>query len=142
MHLTRAADYGVRVMVHLGGSGARTSLSALAAAAEVSPAFLSKILQRLVHAGLVVSHRGKRGGFELPDKGRDSTLLDILTALDGVPALNLCLLSGGCHRSPRCAAHLVWLQAQARVIESLSSATLRQLVETGAERKAALPAAN
>jgi Rrf2 family protein len=142
MQLTRAADYGVRVMIHLADNGTRASLSDLAEAAEVSPAFLSKVLQRLVHAGLVVSHRGKKGGFDLLDQGRNATLLDILTALDGVPELNLCLLSGGCHRSPWCAAHLVWREAQDRMRETLSAATLQQLVTGTAERKARLTAAN
>jgi Rrf2 family protein len=142
MQLTRAADYGVRVMIQLASAGvdARVSLPELADAADVSPAFLSKVLQRLVRSGLVVSRRGKKGGFELLDRGRSASLLEILQALDGVPELNVCLLSGGCHRSPRCAAHPVWQQAQTRMREVLSSATLAQLVvETRARQ--GLPAA-
>ena len=93
MHLTRAADYGVRVLIHLADveSNTRASLTDLAKVAEVTPAFLSKVLQRLVQAGLVASKRGKRGGFELLPGGRSATLLDILLALDGVPELNICL---------------------------------------------------
>lgn len=57
MQLTRAADYGVRVMMDLANAvpGSRSSLTDLADAVEVSPAFLSKVLQRLVRAGLVAS---------------------------------------------------------------------------------------
>jgi Rrf2 family protein len=130
MQLTRAADYGVRVMIHLASTDplSRFSLTELAEAAEVSPAFLSKVLQRLVRSGLVASQRGKKGGFELLDRGRGASLLEILQALDGVPALNLCLLSGGCHRSQWCAAHTVWQDAQARMREVLSSSTLAHLV--------------
>jgi Rrf2 family protein len=130
MQLTRAADYAVRVMIHLANanSSTRSSLSELADAAEVSPAFLSKVLQRLVRSGLVASRRGKKGGFELLERGRSSSLLEILQALDGVPELNVCLLSGGCHRSPICAAHTVWEEAQARMREILSAATLEELV--------------
>lgn len=129
MQLTRAADYGVRAMIHLAdpnGLG-RASLNELARAAEVSPAFLSKVLQRLVRAGLIASQRGKKGGFALLERGRDASLLDILQALDGVPALNLCLLSGGCHRSPWCAAHPIWQEAQRRMRDSLSSVRLEEL---------------
>ncbi len=140
MHLTRAADYGVRVMIHLASAprGARLSLTELAEAAEVSPAFLSKVLQRLVRAGLVSSRRGKRGGFELLDAGRAASLLDILTALDGVPELNTCLLSGSCHRSPWCAAHTVWQEAQTRLREALASASLEQMVTDSLARRADL----
>ena len=129
MQLTRAADYAVRVMIHLAKTHAgRSSLGELAGAADVSPAFLSKVLQRLVHSGLVASYRGKKGGFELLERGRAASLYEILQALDGVPQLNVCLLAGGCHRSPTCAAHNVWVEAQARMQEILSAATLEKLV--------------
>jgi Rrf2 family protein len=140
MQLTRAADYGVRVMIHLanGIPGTRSSLTDLAGAAEVSPAFLSKVLQRLVRAGLVASRRGKRGGFELLDRGRQASLMDILAALDGVPELNACLLDGGCHRSTWCAAHTVWVEAQGRMREVLTGATLERLARDSRDRQLAL----
>jgi Rrf2 family protein len=137
MQLTRAADYAVRVMIHLADadSRARSSLTELADAADVSPAFLSKVLQRLVRSGLIASRRGKKGGFEILERGRAASLLEILQALDGVPELNLCLVEGGCTRSPRCAAHPIWEEAQSRMREVLSRATLEQLVvETRAKK--------
>lgn len=142
MQLTRAADYGVRVMIHLAAAptGGRSSLTELAAAAEVSPAFLSKVLQRLVRGGLVASRRGKHGGFELLERGRSASLLEILSALDGVPELNACLLSGTCHRSPWCAAHVVWQEAQTRMRDVLSSSTLQQLVADSLAKRAELAA--
>jgi Rrf2 family protein len=117
-------------MIHLGSEnpGTRASLSELAHTSEVSPAFLSKVLQRLVKAGFIASRRGKRGGFEMLDRGREATLLEILDALDGIPALNVCLMNGNCHRSPWCPAHPVWKEAQDRMREVLGSASLAQLV--------------
>jgi Rrf2 family protein len=143
MQLTRAADYGVRAMIHLASAApdARSSLNELAEAADVSPAFLSKVLQRLVRSGHVASWRGKKGGFGLRDRGRSATLLEILQALDGVPELNVCLLSGGCHRSPWCAAHGVWQEAQARMRETLASATLEHLAAESRARRARVPPA-
>jgi Rrf2 family protein len=140
MQLTRAADYGVRVMIQLanGTPATRSSLTELAEGAEVSPAFLSKVLQRLVKAGLVASRRGKRGGFELLERGRNASLMDILAALDGVPELNACLLDGGCHRSNWCAAHDVWVEAQDKMRDVLTSATLQRLARDSRERRLTL----
>jgi Rrf2 family protein len=140
MQLTRAADYGVRVMIQLASAGeaARVSLSDLADAIQVSPAFLSKVLQRLVRAELIVSRRGKKGGFELLARGRGSSLLDILQALDGVPELNLCLMPAGCDRKETCGAHPVWQAAQDRMRETLAAATLEQLVADSRAREEAL----
>ena len=72
MQLTRAADYAVRVMIHLAKlePGARASRGELAVAAECPEQFLAKVLQSLTHAGLVVSHRGNTGGFEIPASRR------------------------------------------------------------------------
>jgi Rrf2 family protein len=139
MQLTRAADYGVRVMIHLASAvpNARVSLTALAEAAEVSPAFLSKVLQRLVRSELIISRRGKHGGFELLARGRAASLLEILQALDALPELNVCLASGGCARSPGCAVHDVWKLAQDRMRDTLAATTLEQLVAETRARQAA-----
>ena len=75
MQLTRAADYAVRVMIHLAGlpPGARVSRSELSAIAECPEQFLCKVLQNLTRAGLVISHRGNTGGFELEELHRTAS---------------------------------------------------------------------
>ena len=139
MQLTRGADYGVRVMVQLASvePGSRMSLGELAAAAEAPPAFLSKVLQQLVRSGLIVSHRGKRGGFSLANQGCNPSLLEIIDAMDGLPPLNDCLKTEGpCERAAWCGAHLVWLEAQSRMREVLANAKLDEMVHTARTRRA------
>jgi Rrf2 family protein len=139
MQLTRGADYGVRVMVHLAGleREARVNLADLAEATEAPPTFLAKVLQQLVRAGYVVSHRGQRGGFSLAGVERSPSLLEIIDALDGLPPLNDCLkATGACERRAWCGAHVVWLEAQARMREVLAGATLDTLAQTTAARRA------
>ena len=126
-------------MIHLAGAGteARLSLNQLAREAEAPPAFLSKVLQQLVRTGFVLSHRGKRGGFSLAPRPQPPTLLDIVDALEGLPPLNDCLKSEGqCARHTWCGAHVVWLEAQARMREVLAGATLDMMVATTARRRA------
>ncbi|MGE5357505.1 MAG: RrF2 family transcriptional regulator [Bacteroidales bacterium] len=138
MQLTRAADYGVRVMVRLATlpAGSRTSLPELAASVDVPPVFLSKVLQRLVKSGLVASRRGKQGGFELACDAASVTLYDVLEALDSVPWLNQCVgTAAACDRSPCCAAHLVWIEAQERMREVLTSASLERMARLGRARE-------
>jgi Rrf2 family protein len=71
MQLTRAADYGVRVMIHLAGepTDQRVSLPELADATDAPESFLSKVLQALSHAGLISSRRGQSGGFQISQRG-------------------------------------------------------------------------
>ena len=129
MQISRASDYGVRAMVHLAGlpGDIRASLADLAASTEVPSAFLSKVLQRLVKAGYVRSRRGHGGGFTIACDSATISMFDLVVVFDGPLALNACLLPGGCERSPRCVAHRVWIDAQARVREVLNTTTLAML---------------
>jgi Rrf2 family iron-sulfur cluster assembly transcriptional regulator len=131
MQLTRAADYAVRVMIHLARlePGMRASRGELAAAAECPEQFLAKVLQSLTHAGLVVSHRGNTGGFEIPATGRDSSLLEVVEALEGPIQLNICLGAEDCKRKEWCPAHPIWAEAQRALLEVLRSKSIRTLAE-------------
>ena len=138
MQLTRAADYAVRVLIHLAGlpPETRASRAELAAAAECPDQFLSKVLQSLTRAGLVVSHRGNTGGFELPATARNASVLEIVEAVEGPIRLNLCLLSDtACGRSHWCPAHTVWAEAQEAMTGVLRRATITELAERAAGAK-------
>jgi len=131
MQLTRAADYAVRVMLHLAGQpeGVIISKTILANAADVPESFASKILQTLARAGLIQARRGVAGGFTLLPLGRQASLLDVVECIDGPIALNVCLTSGqSCDRHPECAAHRVWLQAQSAMLAVLREAKLAEMV--------------
>ena len=130
MQLTRAADYGVRVMIHLAAAGnnGRQSLSALAKAADAPESFLSKVLQSLVRAGLVESRRGQAGGFEIAQIGGMATIRTVIEAVDGPVRLNTCLMEGrGCHRSPWCPAHPLWSRAQDAMFQVLDAMTVAEM---------------
>jgi Rrf2 family protein len=141
MQLTRAADYAVRVMIHLAGlpPETRASRAELAVSAECPEQFLSKVLQSLTRAGLVLSHRGNTGGFELPDIHRAATLLEVVEAIEGPINLNVCLNSDrSCTRQEWCPAHDVWVGAQAAVAQVLRDSTIAELAGQAATRKANL----
>lgn len=135
MQLTRAADYAVRVMIHLAGlpPGARVSRSELSAAAECPEQFLCKVLQNLTRAGLVVSHRGNTGGFELDEQHRAASVLEVVEAVEGPIRLNLCLTSDhACSRQGWCPAHCVWANAQAALLQVLKDANISDLAQQAA----------
>src|SRR3954465_6764374 len=115
MQLTRAADYAVRVMIHMAGlpPGTGASRTELANAAGCPDQFLSKVLQDLTRAGLVISHRGNTGGFELPSIHQTASILEIVEAVEGPVHLNICLAHDhACDRQEWCGAHMAWARAQ------------------------------
>jgi Rrf2 family protein len=127
MQLTRAADYAVRVMVHLAtvAPGTRVSRTELAGAVDCPEQFLSKVLQSLTRAGLVTSHRGNTGGFDLPPARRRSSVLEIVEAVEGPIRLNVCLGSSTeCSQQVKCATYPVWDEAQKAMTAVLRNATI------------------
>jgi len=132
MQITRATDYAVRVVVELATlpKGKKAQLASLEAATGVSGSFLSKVLQRLVHRGIVASHRGTGGGFCLRPHGEKTTLLQVVEAMEGPTTLNLCLIAGlSCDRKPWCGVHPVWQRAQAALTEVLASVTVAEMAK-------------
>jgi Rrf2 family protein len=138
MQLTRAADYAVRVMIHLAGlpPETRASRAELATAAECPEQFLSKVLQSLTRSGLVISRRGNTGGFELPRIHRAASLLEIIEAIEGPMRLNLCLGSDrNCSRQSWCPAHTVWIEAQRAMATILQQTSIEELAHIESENR-------
>ena len=50
---------------------------------SISPQYLEQLLNRLIHAGLVRAVRGKNGGYTLVNPPDQTTLLNLLEALEG-----------------------------------------------------------
>ena len=71
--------------------------------------FLAKSLQKLVHANILVSHRGSNGGVKLARNPSDITLISIIHAIDGTTLFDRCLLGiGECESEKPCALHAQW----------------------------------
>jgi Rrf2 family protein len=144
MQLTRAADYAIRVMIHLASLPAeeRALLPTLARATGAPESFLSKVLQALAHAGLVASQRGQAGGFAILPRGRDASMLLVIEAIDGPLSLNTCLVSDrSCSRQKWCPAHPVWVRAQQAMLDVLSAAMVADLASSASSPQGHQPMA-
>lgn len=138
MQLTRAADYAIRVMIHLAAfaPGTRINRAELATASACPEQFLSKVLQSLTRAGLVISHRGNSGGFELAPAHRSATVLEIMEAVEGPIHLNVCLGSKDeCCRQQWCPAYSIWNEAQDALTGVLRRANIGDLGRIAAENR-------
>lgn len=130
MQLTLKGDYAVRVVVDLAGqpAGATVRTEDLGRRTGVPPAYLSKIIQALAHAGLVRTRRGTRGGIALIEEPRAITLRQVIEAVEGPIYLNRCLIRPGlCPRDSFCPVHPVWDRIQAIVTSELDSVRIADL---------------
>jgi Rrf2 family protein len=130
MQITRATDYAVRIMIHLAALPEDTRVAApeLARGIQAPEAFVSKVLQQLVQRGMVTSHRGSGGGFQLAVVPESVSLLDVVEMVEGPLQINLCLAGeASCDRSSWCGAHPIWNEAQAALKNVLASASIARL---------------
>lgn len=130
MQLTREGDYGIRSVLYL----ARQPYKKISFVTEISEdykiprSFLAKILQKLVKGKIVRSYRGVKGGFSLARQARDISVLDVLEAIEGKMALNLCIMDRkSCEFNRNCPVHGVWMTAQGKVVEVLKKANFDDL---------------
>lgn len=141
MVITRATEYAIRTIIYLAQQPKNEIVlkKDICRTQNVTPAFLTKILQPLIKAGIVSSQRGVGGGFLLARDPDEINLLDILQAEEGELKLNHCLIDeNACNRDPYCSAHEVWQEAQDEMIKVLEKYSVAKLVKRQKEKLAAL----
>ncbi len=127
---TRGCEYGLQAMLYLAAQPPNTRLLQrdIASSLLVPPHFLGKILQVLAKSGLVVSQKGKTGGFALARLASEITLRQIIEAIDGPMFLDACVLGfPACSDSNPCPAHHKWKAIREDVFRGLINQNLDQL---------------
>ena len=121
MFVTRQADYAIRCVLYLSREDERSaSVGEISRAMHVPKSFLAKIVQRLVKSELVRSTRGINGGFQLAKMPKDISLFDVIEAIQGPSAINMCSIDKKkCMRSGTCAIHPVWAKLRRDIEERL-----------------------
>ena len=111
--LTNTAEYALRAMAAIAMAPAGVSLRAqdLAADTHVPIHYLSKVLQRLVAAGLLVSQKGHQGGFRLARPASKIRFSDVLAAVEQTGDAKHCAFGWPvCDPRNPCPLHATWSQ--------------------------------
>ena len=128
--MTRESDYGIRSVLYLAGKpfSKVSFVNEISEEYKIPRSFLAKILQKLVKAKIVRSYRGVKGGFSLARQAREINVLEVLEAIDGKLALNLCITDKKkCSFSKQCPSHALWFSVQAKVTDMLKKANFEDL---------------
>lgn len=86
MKLSVKVEYACRVLAHLAsryGSQELLHIEDLAQSEEVPANYLVQILGELRNGGLIVSRRGKQGGYSLARSPETITIYDIVVVIEG-----------------------------------------------------------
>jgi Rrf2 family protein len=92
MKYSQATNYALHTMMYFVALplGKTIGVQQLAELQELSPTYLSKILTRLVKAGMIESTPGVNGGYKLRRNKEDISFLDVIHAIEGTASLFHC----------------------------------------------------
>lgn len=129
MLYSQACSYAIRAMTYLARqpAGRKCFLSEIASVMEIPEGFSSKILTDLVKAGLLESHKGINGGYQLARSPDEITLLSVKQQVDSETGLDRCVAGWGRCPHPDCAIHARWMPIRRRVRAFLEETTLADL---------------
>jgi Rrf2 family protein len=130
MFITREADYAVRCVLFLSQEAGRTvSANEISESMTVSRSFLAKILQRLSKSRIVRSTQGIAGGFELVNKPDKVNILEVIEAIQGPAAVNVCAIDEhNCDLSSTCPVHPVWVELREDIENKLKNESFAGLI--------------
>jgi len=127
MLVSQTSEYALRAMAWLASAPPNEPVRAsdLAEGSEIPLHYLSKILRRLVLADLLVSRKGKYGGFMLARPVTEIRFLDILAAVDAYPTQGRCAFGWGvCDEMNPCAMHESWTDLNEKILAWATNNTL------------------
>lgn len=132
MKLSLKVEYACQVLAQLGHSFGKMPLphiEELAKAEAVPVNYLIQILNELRTNGLIVSKRGKQGGYALSREPKEITLYDVLIAMEG------CLLAIPPVGKGASAArtHAVWESISGELEKKTREITIRDLMSGDGE---------
>lgn len=130
MIFSSASEYAIRGIGELaarGGAG-RVLLDDVVAGTGLPRDFMAKVFQRLVHAGLLNSAKGRGGGFSLARPAHEITLMHVVEAMEGPQGYDRCVVGlEKCTDHMPCPQHDLYKPIRQRIKDYLNTTTAADL---------------
>lgn len=135
MKLSTRGKYGLYAMYYLAahaGEGPQTLQNI--ATVGVPKQYLEQILGNLRRAGLVSTVRGAQGGYQIARDPQNTTLRDIIDAVEGPIELSECASSEHtCQKSATCPVRWVWQKVTDSINHELEKIRLSDMLNQPCE---------
>jgi FeS assembly SUF system regulator len=130
LRISKLADYAILIMHCLAVANDCSMLSATDVANTTNLALptVKKVLKMLCEAGLLTSVRGADGGYALSKQAKDIKLVQIITAIEGSPAVTECAAERhNCKQSDTCAVKHNWQIINQYILLMLANISLAEM---------------
>lgn len=134
LRISRLADYGVVLSTHLASMapGELRSTSEMSSRTGIPQPTVSKILKTLAKAEVVQSVRGVHGGYRLARSAEDTSVAEVITALEGPIGVTECGVDGedlDCQLSGRCDVRGNWQRINTAIQGALEGISLAEMAQ-------------
>lgn len=141
MKLSTRGKYGLYAMYHLAshaGEGPQTLQQI--SHVGIPKQYLEQILGNLRRAGLVRTVRGAAGGYQIARRAEDTSLREIIDAVEGPIELSECAASdAACQHAGTCPVRRVWQQVTDSINAELERIRLSDMLDSSCEREEEKP---
>src|SRR5947209_2721604 len=134
LRLSKKADYALMAMKHLAVRGDHASSSAreIAEMYDIPIELMAKVLQRLVRRGLLASHQGTHGGYQLARMPGQISVGDVIQAIDGPVTVTACSTEDErCGQFSKCNVRDPLWRVRERILAALGECTIAELASDG-----------
>lgn len=130
LRVSKLTDYGSVILTHMAcHPEQRMSAASLAKSVLLPPATVRKLLKILLTNGLLYSHLGKYGGYQLAKPAQEISLAEIINIFEGGIALTECTLEKGtCRIEDGCAIRHNWQGINRIVQQTLAQVSLQEML--------------
>lgn len=138
--ISRTGIHAIKAMVTLAEleEGSFAGANEIAERTGAPANYLGKLLKILAQRGLLVSQKGKNGGFRLARKPQSISLYDVMDPIEHVSRWSGCFLGRDrCSDAAPCAVHRQWGSVRDSYLEFLKQTTIGDIA---AHRQAHPPA--
>jgi FeS assembly SUF system regulator len=131
LRITKETDYGILLMAYIaaGPGGEIHTARQVAKRSGLPFPTVSKILRSLASKRILVSHRGAAGGYSLEKPAAETSIAEIIRALQGPISMVQCGAEPGvCEKEGGCPTRASWNRVSKEVERALESVPITEMV--------------
>jgi len=131
MFFNKSTEYAIQLVLHLirSNDGNFKRLREIAEDCDISYFQLGKVAQALIKSKILESYTGPNGGVKLLKDPSQTTLFDIVKAIEGTDVFNRCVLGLDlCGDQNPCPIHDHWKEARNVISEVFKEKTVSEFV--------------
>ena len=130
MQLTTTTKYAIQILGLMAQNNEiKYSSKQLSERLNIPYKYLAKIMTKLTKSEIILSSRGKFGGFKIIKNIKDIKIIDIVIVFDNVDNKKCVLTDTHCDFEQKCIIHDKWEKPRCAIDDFFTKTTLLELIE-------------